>query len=197
MAELVQITLFTFDELPEESQQKLIEGFRKDYDPFYDHIYDEFIKDMSEKYGADIDVDNIQWSGFWSQGDGASFTCDFDASVILPILKKALHEDDAAYFEKQELEIDASSIRVTSLYCHEHTVSGNLILYGEPCERSDKIHGLLEDHLTAIIRDSCTDLYEKLKEEYERAISDDAMIEEIKNIWPGCNFRKDGTIFAR
>ena len=54
MAEKVQITLFTFDELPEESQQKLIEGFRKDYDPFYDHIYDEFINDMSEKYGADV-----------------------------------------------------------------------------------------------------------------------------------------------
>ena len=106
MAEQVQITLFTFDELPEESQQKLIEGFRKDYDPLYDHIYHEFIKNMSEKYGADIDVKDIAWTGFWSQGDGASFTCDFDASVILPILKEALHEDDAAYFDKQKLEID-------------------------------------------------------------------------------------------
>ena len=54
MAEQVQITLFTFDELPEESQKKLINGMREGYDPSYDHIYDEFIKDMSEKYGADV-----------------------------------------------------------------------------------------------------------------------------------------------
>ena len=87
MPEQVQITLFTFDELPEESQHKLIEGFRQDYDPHYSHIYDEFILEMSEQYGADINVDDIQWSGFWSQGDGACFTCDFDEEVIFPILK--------------------------------------------------------------------------------------------------------------
>ena len=87
MAEQVQITLFTFDELPQESQQKLIEGFRKDYDPHYSHIYDEFILEMSEQYGADISVDDIQWSGFWSQGDGACFTCDFMKKLSIQSLK--------------------------------------------------------------------------------------------------------------
>ena len=46
MAEQVQITLFTFDELSEETQQKLIEGFRQDYEPDYSIVYDEFIIDM-------------------------------------------------------------------------------------------------------------------------------------------------------
>ena len=84
MAERVQITIFSFDELPEESQQKLINGMREDYEPDYSHIYDNFIHEMNERYGACIDVDDIQWSGFWSQGDGASFTCDFDEEVICP-----------------------------------------------------------------------------------------------------------------
>ena len=42
MPEQIQITLFTFDELPEESQQKIIEGFREGYEPYYDVIYEDF-----------------------------------------------------------------------------------------------------------------------------------------------------------
>ena len=200
MAEQVQITLFTFDELPEESQQKLIEGFRQDYDPDYSHIYYEFINDMSEQYGADISVDDIQWSGFWSQGDGACFTCDFDEEVIFPILKEGLHEEDVASLEGFELS-QAKSVRCgpSNYYSHEHTVTGDIWLDrpSDDAELSGNIHQHLEDALTAIIRDSCQDLYQKLEEEYNRATSDDSIIKEIKNIWPGCNFRKDGTIFAR
>ena len=200
MAELVQITLFTFDELPEESQQKLIEGFRQDYDPDYSHIYYDFINDMSEQYGADISVDDIQWSGFWSQGDGACFTCDFDKEVIFPILKEGLHEEDVASLKGFELS-QAKSVRCgpSNFYSHENTVTGDIWLDrpNDDAELSGNIHQYLEDALTAIIRDSCQDLYRRLEEEYDHATSDEAIIEEIKNIWPGCNFRKDGTIFAR
>ena len=95
----------------------------------------------------------------------------------------------------------AKSIRCgpSNHYCHENTVTGD-IWSDRPTndtELSGNIHQHLEDALTAIIRDSCQDLYQKLEEEYDRATSDEAIIEEIKNIWPGCNFRKDGTIFAR
>ena len=54
MAEQVQITLFTFDELPEESQQQLIEGFQQDYEPDYQHIYDAFILEMSEQIADEV-----------------------------------------------------------------------------------------------------------------------------------------------
>ena len=202
MAEQVQITLFTFDELSEESQQKLIEGFRQDYEPHCSNVYDEFIIDMSEQYGADIKEDNIQWSGFWSQGDGACFTCDFDEEVIFPILKeRAYGTDQVPLLEELGVELhSAKSIRCgfSNHYCHENTVTGDLV-FNVPAgkEFNHEIALSLEEELTGIIRESCTDLFEKLKEEYERATSDEAIIEEIKNIWPGCNFRKDGTIFAR
>ena len=60
-----------------------------------------------------------------------------------------------------------------------------------------EIANTLEEELTEIIRDSCTDLYQRLKDEYESATSDEEMKQRIKEYWPGCNFRKDGTIFAR
>ena len=197
MAEQVQITLFSFDELPEESQQKLIEGFREGYDPDYSHIYDKFITDMSEKYGADIKIDNIQWSGFWSQGDGASFTCSFDDEVLFPILKERLDDTSVSFLEENNVELEAHSIRIQNNYCHENTVRGSVHLHcTHMCELDDDVRNL-ERMLTEIIREACFDLYQKLEEEYDRAASDEAIVEEIKNAWPGCNFRKDGTIFAR
>jgi hypothetical protein len=199
MAEQVQITLFTFDELPEDSQQKLIEGFRQDYDPDYSHVYDEFIIDMSEQYGADIKEDNIQWSGFWSQGDGACFTCNFDEEVIFPILKQELSEDDVAYIEKQGVRLDAKSVRTgfSNLYSHENTVEAELYLYSDSDDTMDEAREMLENKLTEIIRQSCRDLYQRLEDYYNEETEDEAIKQRIKEFWPGCNFRKDGTIFAR
>ena len=202
MAEQVQITLFTFDELPEESQQKIIEGFRQDFDPDYSIVYDEFIIDMSEQYGADIKEDNIQWSGFWSQGDGACFTCDFDEKVIFPILKERVYgTDQVRLLEELGVELhSAKSIRCgrSNHYCHENTVTGN-IFFNVPAgkEFNHEIALSLEEELTKIIRESCKDLYRRLEEEYDEATTDEAIITEIKQCYPGCHFRKDGTIFAR
>tara|TARA_Y100001937_G_scaffold122396_1_gene183084 strand:+ start:148 stop:753 length:606 start_codon:yes stop_codon:yes gene_type:complete len=201
MPKQVQITLFTFDELSEESQQKLIEGLRQDYEPDYSHIYDDFILEMSEQYGADISVDDIQWSGFWSQGDGASFTGEFDQEIIESILREAISEDDRALLDRLKVELcEAKSIRIppSNFYSHENTVVGDIWFdCPDDTELREDIVQTMESRFTEIIRDSCKDLYRKLEEEYDRATSDEALIEEIKNIWPGCNFRKDGTIFAR
>ena len=202
MAEQVQITLFTFNELPEESQQKLIESFRQDYDPDYGYIYDEFILEMSEQYGADIKVDDIQWSGFWSQGDGACFTCTFDEEVIFPILKeRSLTGHQVQWLEELGVEVQsATAIRCgrSHHYSHENTVTGDLIFDVPGGKEFDQeIATLLEESLTKIIREACTDLYRRLEDEYDHATSDEAIKQRIKEYWPGCNFRKDGTRFAR
>tara|TARA_B100000674_G_C37760488_1_gene877680 strand:+ start:424 stop:1029 length:606 start_codon:yes stop_codon:yes gene_type:complete len=201
MAKQVQITIFTFDELPKESQQSLIERFRQDFEPDYSNVYDEFIIDMSEQYGADIKEDDIQWTGFWSQGDGACFICDFDQEVIEPILRDALSEDDRKHLDQLSVELSqASSIRTgpSNFYSHENTVTGDIwFVCPDDTNLNADIIQTMESRLTEIIRDACRDLYQRLEAEYDRATSDNALIEEIKNIWPGCNFRKDGTIFAR
>jgi hypothetical protein len=43
---------------------------------WYDPIIEAFIEDM-DSIGLNIDTSSVQFSGFWSQGDGASF--EFDA----------------------------------------------------------------------------------------------------------------------
>ena len=201
MPEQIQITLFTFDELSEESQQRVIEPFREAYEPDYDIIYDEFIIDMSEQYGADIKEDDIQWSGFWSQGDGACFTCEFDQEVIEPILRDALNEDDRNHLDQLRVELSqASSIRTgrSNFYCHENTVTGDIWLdCPDDTDLKVEVVRAMEAHLTDIIRNSCKDLYRRLEDHYNKETEDEAIKQRIKEYWPGCNFREDGTIFAR
>ena len=205
MPKQVQITLFSFDELSEESQQKLIEGFRDGYEPYYEAVYDGFVERMKEEYGALLKTEEITWSGFWSQGDGASFICDFDTEVLLPILKEELNEEQVALLEEIDAEFDCASIRGYQSgwhYSHENTVRGKVsIYYGDAyydrMVQINEIHDILENKLTEIIREESRSLYKQLEDFYDQEMEDVRMIEEIKECYPGCNFREDGTILAR
>ena len=202
MAEQVQITLFTFDELSEESQQRVIEPFREAFEPDYDVIYEDFIERMKEKYGALLKTEEITWSGFWSQGDGASFICDFDTEALLPILKEELNEEQVTLLEELDADIDCASIRTGHQYSHENTVRGKVSIYYSDAYydrmvQINEIHDILENKLTEIIREESRSLYRQLEDFYDQEMEDESLIEEIKQCYPGCNFREDGTIFAR
>jgi len=202
MPEQIQITLFTFDELSEESQQRVIEAFQEDYELDYSIIYDEFIIDMSERYGADIKDDKINWTGFWSQGDGASFTCKFNNEVIRPILEKELNEEQISILKEIDADMEASSVRIGYQYSHENTVLGKLSLYyGDyyyyRIVEINEIHEIMENKLTEIIREECRNLYRQLEDFYEEEMTDDAIREKIRQHYPACRYREDGTVFIR
>lgn len=201
MPEQIQITLFSFDELSEESQQRVIEGFREGYEPepHYDVIYEDFALRLSEDYGGELDTEEITWSGFWSQGDGASFICDFDTEVLLPILKEELNEEQVALLEEIDAEIDCASIRTGYQYSHENTVRGKVsIYYGDAyydrMVEINEIHGILENKLTEIIREESRNLYRELERFYDQEMEDERMVEEIKECYSEYCFREDGTI---
>ena len=202
MPEQIQITLFSFDELSEGAQERVIEGLRDRHEPYYDVIYEDFALQLSEKYGGELKTEEITWSGFWSQGDGASFICDFDTEVLLPILKEELNEEQVALLEEIDAEIDCASIRTGYQYSHENTVRGKVsIYYGDTyynrMVQINEIHDILENKLTEIIRKESRNLYRQLEDFYDKEMEDERIVEAIKEIYPGCNFREDGTIFAR
>lgn len=201
MPEQVQITLFTFDELSEESQQRVIEPFREAFEPDYDIIYEDFIERMKEKYGALIKTEEITWSGFWSQGDGASFICDFDTEVLLPTLKEELNEEQVALLEELDADIDCASIRTGYQYSHENTVRGKVsIYYGDAyydrMVQINEIHHIIEDKLTEIIREESRNLYRQLEDFYDEEMEEEHIKEKIKQFYPDCRFREDGTVFV-
>lgn len=67
---------YSFEELSPEAQEKALDTFRDintDYASWHDPIIEGFIEDMSEEFGVDIDTGDVFYTGFYSQGDGASF----------------------------------------------------------------------------------------------------------------------------
>ncbi|MCJ5690409.1 hypothetical protein LPJ08_29055, partial [Klebsiella pneumoniae] len=58
------------------AQERLIEKYRYinvDYHGWWEWTLDDFVR-VAKLFGVDVDEDDIQFRGFWSQGDGASFT---------------------------------------------------------------------------------------------------------------------------
>lgn len=65
--------LYTFDELDEKAKKKARDWYRQGLynDTFeFDHVIED-AKEVGKHLG--IDIKNIYWSGFYSQGDGACF----------------------------------------------------------------------------------------------------------------------------
>lgn len=201
MPEQVKITLFSFDELSEESQQNVIEGFRDEYEPYYEAVYEDFVERMKEDFGAEIDLREITWTGFFSAGDGASFTCGFDSDVLLPKLKEELNKDQIAFLDSHDIAFYFSSVRTSYRYCHENTVEGKIDYDADLNQEEEKIleeiHDIFESKLTEIIREESRSLYKQLEDFHDSEMEDERMIEEIKECYPDCCFREDGTVFKQ
>ena len=125
---LVTIPLYSFDELDDKVADRILQSYREEMEIDYDPVI-EGAKEELEKMGAS-DID-IFWSGFYSQGDGASFCCNFDAEKIL----NTLFKDNSGYDKIRYLsnEIGLIDIRIISrrcgtaiFYSHENTVEASI-----------------------------------------------------------------------
>ena len=157
---------------------------------WWDCTYDEFKLDMQTK---GITVDDMNFTGFYCQGDGASFTGRVD---MIQFLKA--HDIDHKYmagtFFAEQGELWAEVTRGSSRYSHENSVSVNLIVdsynnYEEDSTRYqvyetmqevlDKELPDLEKEVEDICKGYMRDLYSKLRDEYESLISKEAIWETI------------------
>ena len=183
--------------MTDEQKQALIEQYRDfnvEHIDWWDGVYDDFSCDMAAK---GIRVYDMQFSGFWSQGDGASFTgyisnnkMFFDQHNLTEsypwITKLMSHNGEFT------LSIDRNSHR----YAHENTVGVGLSvtdmfyhvlpsdgLRAEVIEQwdvqLDAEYNTICEAVTEIVRDYCRDLYRRLREEYDYLTSDEAVWDAI------------------
>lgn len=181
------------------TKDELIEKYRDinvEYVDWWDCVYDDFTSDMAEKH---IMVQDTRFSGFWSQGDGASFTGYISNNLeflkahglteTYPFITKLIHHGGDF-----TLRIERSS----SHYVHENTVSVSVegcAYFHHVLPTSDDLREAIVDQwdtdldaeyeriwedVTDIIRDYCRDLYRKLQEEYDYLTSDEAVWEAIE-----------------
>ena len=159
---------FQFDELSPDIQKKVLNYYRETYE---ENIFDGWYEDVIENFESklkNLGLEDIEsrFSGFWSQGDGASFTAN--VRDVEKFLKHAIKLKSGKWFdyqkeekeEKEEDEIESlisgfeelginSKIipltpddfwinikRDSSRYYHENTISADLDV-DEPVEGRD------------------------------------------------------------
>jgi hypothetical protein len=83
MTTTIEIEAFTFQELSKQAKQEVITQLAPEYD-WWDNTYDH-AKELGEAKG--FEIQNIHFTGFWSQGDGACWVGRVDLVKWLELNK--------------------------------------------------------------------------------------------------------------
>lgn len=180
--------------MTDDKKQELIDRYRDinvDHD-WWDLIYDDF-NAICKRMGIDLDKQEPSFSGFWSQGDGASFTGSFSGSIA----------DTAAEEIRNYAPLDTELHRIAdeltligriyyrayarigrpygTHYCHQYTmyVTDFEPLESEVDDWADDIHEAVEQGLQELFRDLAGWLYRTLEQEYDYFTSDEEVWETI------------------
>ena len=179
---MIEITTkaYTFNELSKEAQATVIDNNRDFNTEYFDWYEDDYIyhKEQLEKAGfTDID---ISFSGFSSQGDGASFTGKVCDLVVLNKAWKLGLKDSQAKVIQDYATITLD--RVNHHYVHSNTVSVNIEYYhhGQDTPRLDELLNKLEKNLDELVKDYADTIYSDLGKTYDGMTSDEAIAESIE-----------------
>jgi hypothetical protein len=181
----------TWEQLDVATREKVIEKNR-DWNVSYewwDFTYKDATR-MGEILG--IRVDQINFSGFWSQGDGACFIGRYDHKVDAAQAIRAEAGDeglhriaDALTLLQMTLKLEhgciaSGTITKSGRYCHSGCMDFELEI-----DLQDGDLGFdgdaLSNELRRLMRDFADWTYKQLEAEHEYLTSDEAIIEAIKD----------------
>jgi len=195
---VTETTVYQFDELSDEAKEKAREWYRQGNcdDSFWSECTIDDAKEIGKLLG--MDIDNIYFSGFWSQGDGACFEGTWRASdVKVDKLKeyapqdKELHRivDGLAEIAKEYPDGDFK-VRHRGHYSHSGCTAFDVEL---PNTQEDELEydspefkllqvklGEDEDTLIELARDFMNWIYRQLEKEWDYQNSDEQVEESIR-----------------
>jgi len=85
-----------FEELDQRAKHNAISKYGEPPDDWYEEVYAQYIGDKAVEATGML-VDDIQYSGFWSQGDGASWTGRVNLDDFIQHHVKPEHPDAGRY----------------------------------------------------------------------------------------------------
>ena len=177
----ITIKGYTFSELNEEAKAKALEAHNhilvEDND-WHDPLLEGFQEDMEAIGFADV---KPSYSGFWSQGDGACFTCkSVDLVKVFEHMKSIKYIVipqswmDAAKNGTATASIEKGTESFCHRYSHSNTITANV----------DADNGFIAENiavvLTAYVRDLSDKLYADLETQYDAETSEEAVGTELE-----------------
>lgn len=198
------VTVYKFDELSDSVKKKVVDKQRENFEFFYEFVLED-AKQILEMLGF-YDI-KISYSGFYSQGDGASFTgkfnsSKFDSSKIIEYAPKDLVLHGIAKQIKEVCDgyesVNFNLYRASHHYSHENTVGVDYIYFSEKntneeiIEWGDKQKDD-EDHLLVLSRHIMCWIYNQLRTEYEYQMSDEQITQQLIDL--DHDYLENGKIF--
>lgn len=198
----INITLYKFEELSKEAQQKAIED---NYDINTDFDWYSFIiEDLTENENIFEDI-KIYFSGFYSQGDGAMFEYN---GINKDIFETFLNQEYKHLTEYKRMLI-FDNINITAKgkqigpYYHENSCEhyldidlnqsynyykhSNIVLLIEEIEEN------FESYLIDLYKTKCIEIYKELNNTYDYLQSDESIKETL--IANDYDFIENGEIY--
>lgn len=193
------IEIYQFNELSDDAKETARAWYRDgiQYDEWWDFTF-ECAKEIGKLIG--INIDDIYFSGFSSQGDGACFVGDYSYQKwsVKKIREYAPSDKDLLDIAENLASVQrryfyqlTASVTHTGHYNHEYSVTIDVEDSRQDwCENVAKEGG---DMIIESLRDFMRWIYERLESEYEYLNSDDVVDKSIQ-----CNeyeFKANGEIY--
>lgn len=193
----IEQKIYSFTELSEAVQKKVIEDNYSInvHHEWYEYIYEDFIE--KNKY---FEVDNIYFSGFCSQGDGAMFEY---SSIKQELVDEFIDSLELSPMRRQWLENNicvSGKGKHRGHYYHENCCShsiywevdnGDLDWTSNFYQWLESFAEDFEDFVVDRYRDLARDLYRRLEEEHDYLTSEDCIRESLVDY----EFYEDGEIY--
>jgi hypothetical protein len=184
----IQVNVYSFAELDPKAQAKVLDKFREwasgDFDGSYTLDYYKTEKATERCF----EIKDIFWSGFGSQGDGASWK---GAVKVIPWLEKN-QPDNPLLKYREAFEEYCTEIRIgqeghyyhsNTMFLPEDDLGSVLDFIFEREGATEKAELLIKDLRAAILKDAkdfAWEIYNNLQEEYEYQTSDECIKENIE-----------------
>lgn len=173
-----------YTELNDKAKERVLQwasekGLTTD-DDWYDHIYDD-AKELGKLLG--FFVKDIRFTGFWSQGDGASW-CGLYRTDWMQLDKAKEYAPNDEYIGeiinelaslalvgRQMWDVRYSSYR----YCHENTMDVDYVDNEADMEIAENVHDTVE----RVVKRFAKWIYWSLESQYEYLVSEEAIGEYL------------------
>lgn len=206
MPHVIETTAYKYKELSDAAKAKARDWFREAsaQDEFWEYIYEDAVR-CAAIIGIEIDTKpvklmgggtrqdpDIRFSGFWSQGDGASFAGRYEyAAGSSRAIREHAPEDEELHRIADELAV--RQFEVTQIlrsteplsatikfgshrYCHSNTMDIEVTTESDDLVIPKHIHEAVQQ----LMRDFADWIYKQLELEHEHQNSDAVVAENIE-----------------
>lgn len=196
------VKVYRFDELSEDAKEKARDWWREgglEYE-WWDFIFED-AKEAGKILG--IDIKDVYFSGFWSQGDGACFEGSYEyqkgsvkAIKAYAPKDKELHRIAVELSKAQKPYFYNISAHIKQYGQYSHEYCTEIKVYGDGDIGENYINYFVDanthDTFSELFRDFMRWIYKRLEEEYDYLNSDEQIDESIRiNEY---EFLEDGSI---